>query len=125
MNSFEKDQDFLDLLAAWHENKNLSPSRRKKLLRRLEQDDHLRLELAREIEMAGLTRAAQAGEPRWLELEEKLGVSNQKDSPDFESSVMDRLSKSESWGINQIFSFHYWRLMMLFFEIISPLLFIW
>ena len=105
MNNFEKDQDFLDLLAAWHENKNLSPSRRKKLLRRLEQDDHLRLELAREIEMAGLTRAAQAGEPRWLELEEKLGVSNQKDSPDFESSVMDRLSKSDSWGINQIFSF--------------------
>ena len=69
MNNFEKDQDFLDLLAAWHENKNLSPSRRKKLLLRLEQDDHLRLELAREIEMAGLTRAAQAGEPRWLELE--------------------------------------------------------
>ena len=105
MNNFEKDRDFLDLLAAWHENKNLTPSRRKKLLLRLEQDDHLRLELAREIEMAGLTRAAQVGEPRWLELEEKIGVSNQKDSPDFESSVMDRLSKSDPQSTNQKFYF--------------------
>ena len=105
MNHYDKDPDFLDLLAAWHENKTLSPARKKELLERLEKDETLRLELAREIEMAGLTRAAQAGEPRWLELEEKLGVSNQKNSPDFESSVMDRLSKSDSWGINQNFSF--------------------
>ena len=71
MSNYDKDPDFLDLLAAWHENKTLSPTRKKKLLERLEQDETLRLELAREIEMAGLTRAAQAGEPRWLELEER------------------------------------------------------
>ena len=72
MSKYDNDPDFLDLLAAWHENKTLSPARKKELLERLEKDKTLRLELAREIEMAGLTRAAQAGEPRWLELEEKL-----------------------------------------------------
>jgi len=90
MNHYDKDHDFLDLLAAWHENKTLSPARKKELLERLEKDETLRLELAREIEMAGLTRAAQAGEPRWLELEEKLGTKKET-SPDFESEVMKRL----------------------------------
>ncbi|MBT5915068.1 MAG: hypothetical protein HOH60_01840, partial [Opitutae bacterium] len=46
MKNFDKDPDFLDLLAAWHENKNLSPSRRKELLLRLQQDQDLRIELA-------------------------------------------------------------------------------
>jgi hypothetical protein len=93
MNHYDKDPDFLDLLAAWHENKTLSPARKKELLERLEKDETLRLELAREIEMAGLTRAAQAGEPRWLELEEKLGAQNET-SPDFESEVMKRLQEN-------------------------------
>ncbi len=93
MSNHDKDPDFLDLLAAWHENKTLSPTRKKELLERLEQDETLRLELAREIEMAGLTRAAQAGEPRWLELEEKLGLQNET-SPDFESEVMKRLTEN-------------------------------
>ncbi len=105
MKNFDKDPDFLDLLAAWHENKNLSPSRRKELLRRLENDERLRIELAREIEMAGLTRAVQVGEPRWLELEEKLGVSKDQGSPDFESSVMGRVSKSATHRANQTISF--------------------
>ena len=61
MKNLDKDPDFLDLLAAWHENKNVSPSRRAELLQRLENDERLRIELAREIEMAGLTRAVQAG----------------------------------------------------------------
>ena len=72
MKNFDQDRDFLDLLAAWHENKSLSPARKKALITRLELDEDLRTELAREIEMAGLTRVAQAGEPRWLELEENL-----------------------------------------------------
>ena len=92
MSNHDKDPDFLDLLAAWHENKTLSPARKKKLLERLGKDEPLRVELAREIEMAGLSRAAQAGEPRWLELEEKLGSQNET-SPDFESEVMKRLQK--------------------------------
>ena len=93
MSNYDKDPDFLDLLAAWHENKTLSPTRRKELLERLEQDADLRLELAREIEMAGLTRAAQAGEPRWLELEDKIGAKTET-SPDFEAEVMKRLQEN-------------------------------
>ena len=105
MKNLDKDPDFLDLLAAWHENKNVSPSRRAELLQRLENDERLRIELAREIEMAGLTRAVQAGEPRWLELEEKLGMSSEQGSPDFESSVMSRVSKSATHRANQTISF--------------------
>jgi len=93
MSNYDKDPDFLDLLAAWHENKTLSASRKKELLERLEQDADLRLELAREIEMAGLTRAAQAGEPRWLELEDKIGAKTET-SPDFEAEVMKRLQEN-------------------------------
>ena len=102
MKNFDNDPDFLDLLAAWHENKNLSPSRRKELLRRLEQDEWLRIELAREIEMAGLTRAAQAGEPRWLELEEKLGTVGCLANRDFEKEVMDKLLESTATGSSKI-----------------------
>jgi len=93
MSNYDKDPDFLDLLAAWHENKTMSPARRKELLERLEQDVQLRLELAREIEMAGLTRAAQAGEPRWLELEDKIGAKTEN-SPNFEAEVMKKLQEN-------------------------------
>ena len=102
MKNLDQDRDFLDLLAAWHENKIPSPTRRKKLLQRLQSDNELRIELAREIEMAGLTRAAQAGEPRWLELEEKLGVSTTQASPDFEKEVMDELSNANSQDSSKI-----------------------
>ena len=95
MSNYDKDPDFLDLLAAWHENKTMSPARRKELLERLEQDMQLRLKLAREIEMAGLTRAAQAGEPRWLELEDKIGAKTEN-SPNFEAEVMKKLQENSS-----------------------------
>lgn len=100
MKNFDQDRDFLDLLAAWHENKSLSPARKKALITRLELDEDLRTELAREIEMAGLTRVAQAGEPRWLELEEKLGVDHMENPSDFESSIMDELPESSSKTIS-------------------------
>ena len=102
MKNLDQDPDFLDLLAAWHENKILSPTRRKELLQRLQSDNELRIELAREIEMAGLTRAAQAGEPRWLELEEKLGISRSLPLPNFETEIMDKLSNSDSQDSSKI-----------------------
>jgi len=102
MKNLDQDPDFLDLLAAWHENKILSPTRRKELLQRLQSDNELRIELAREIEMAGLTRAAQAGEPRWLELEEKIGISRSLPLPNFETEIMDKLSNSDSQDSSKI-----------------------
>ena len=44
MSDPSKDPDFLDLLAAWHENKDLSPSRKQALLERLEKVVNLRTE---------------------------------------------------------------------------------
>ena len=105
MNNFEKDQDFLDLLSAWHENKNLTPARRKSLLARLMNDPGLRQELAREIEMAGLTRAAQAGEHRWLELEEILQSGIPQNSSGFENSIMEKLKSSSQKSSKKVFSF--------------------
>ena len=102
MKNFKKEPDFLDLLAAWHENRTISPPRRRELLQRLRENPELRIELAREIEMAGLTRAAQAGEPRWLELEEKLGVSETQPFPNFEKEIMDKLSNSKSKDTSKI-----------------------
>ena len=82
-----KDPDFLDLLAAWHENKVISSNRRKHLLARLKKDSLLRQTLADEIEMNGLTQSVQRGEPRWLGLEEILVYSKEK-TPNFESTLM-------------------------------------
>jgi len=72
MKNFSHDPDYLDILSAWHGTLNISPKRRKELLDRLSHDQSLRAEVAEEIEMAGLIRAAQSGEPRWLELEAVL-----------------------------------------------------
>ncbi|MDG1138117.1 MAG: hypothetical protein P8N49_01185 [Opitutales bacterium] len=105
MKNFEKDQDFLDLLAAWHENKNLTPVRRRSLLARLTNDSELRQELAREIEMAGLTRAAQAGEHRWLELEEILQSDISQNSSGFEHSIMEKLKSSPQKSSKKVISF--------------------
>ena len=94
MSNLSRDPDFLDLLAAWHENKVTSPERRKELLVRLQGDPLLRQALADEIEMVGLTQSAQNGEPRWLELEEILQCTKDKNHS-FESSLMNLVEKSK------------------------------
>ena len=91
MKTFTSDPDYLDILSAWHGSPHLSPIRRKELLQRLGQDADLRTAIAEEIEMAGLVRAAQSGEPRWLELEEIL--SSSQDSPlSFEDKILSQVS---------------------------------
>lgn len=66
--------DLTELLAAWHGNGELSPARCGELLTRLENDEGLRRQFAGEVHLAGLTRAVQSGEPRWLRIEERLGA---------------------------------------------------
>lgn len=91
MKNFSHDPDYLDILSAWHGTLNISPKRRKELLDRLGHDQSLRAEVAEEIEMAGLIRAAQSGEPRWLELEEIL--SSAQESPlSFEDRILGQVS---------------------------------
>ncbi|MFT4690464.1 MAG: hypothetical protein ACI9OD_002680, partial [Limisphaerales bacterium] len=64
--------DFEDLIAAWLEHAELSTERRAELVARLQENPGLRQQVAEEIQMQALTRTVQAGEPRWLRLEELL-----------------------------------------------------
>ncbi|MDG1132425.1 MAG: hypothetical protein P8N21_07015 [Opitutales bacterium] len=98
MKNFANDADYLDILSTWHGATHISPKRRKELLHRLSQDANLRTAVADEIEMAGLIRAAQSGEPRWLKLEEILNSSNDT-SVSFEDSVLRKLhnKQNKSW----------------------------
>lgn len=98
MKNFANDADYLDILSTWHGAMHISPKRRKELLHRLSQDAHLRTAVADEIEMTGIIRAAQSGEPRWLKLEEILNSSNDT-SVSFEDSVLCKLhnKQNKSW----------------------------
>ena len=102
--NFLNDPDFLDLISAWCENKSFSPTRRQQLLNRLNQDSDLRKALAHEIEMAGLTRAVQSGEPRWLDLEEKLGLPPENKN-DFENQVWEEIASKPLQPENKVISF--------------------
>lgn len=85
------DKDLQDLLAAWLDHEELSEARRSELLQRLKEDDALRLEFAEEIHLLGMTRAAQAGEPRWLALEDLLAAE-----PETVASFEDRIAEEIS-----------------------------
>ncbi|WP_035605035.1 LamG-like jellyroll fold domain-containing protein [Haloferula sp. BvORR071] len=98
------DPDLLDAVTAW-QGGELPPGRGDALLARLEQDAEFRAAFSQEIWMLSLMRVAQAPEPRWLELCEKLGISHES-APDsqrtLENSVMTAVSKQpfrlvQSW----------------------------
>lgn len=95
MSDISNDPDFIDLVAMWHGNTDLPEDRREQLLKRLAEDETLRSVLARDIQMAGLTRIVQSGEPRWLRLEEKLDCLTASDhSTETEDAVMAAISDS-------------------------------
>ncbi|MGY8719723.1 MAG: hypothetical protein ACKVI3_18315, partial [Verrucomicrobiia bacterium] len=94
--------DFFDLIAAWYENTELPPERRQQLLDRLADDVELRRELAREIQTVGLTEAVQAGEPRWLRLEEMLEADGATDlSLETEEKVMASIADHPGFAPNR------------------------
>ncbi|MFT5042804.1 MAG: hypothetical protein ACI9R3_001344 [Verrucomicrobiales bacterium] len=96
------DPDFFDLIAAWYENTELPPERRQQLLDRLADDVELRRELAREIQTVGLTEAVQAGEPRWLRLEEMLEADGATDlSLETEEKVMASIADHPGFAPNR------------------------
>lgn len=94
------DQDFQDLVAAWLDHEDLSTERQAELLQRLRSDESFRIEFAEEIQMQGMTRAAQAAEPRWLLLEELLerDAAPAEDARQlaFEDRVAQEISRVES-----------------------------
>lgn len=94
MKDYSQDPDFLDLIAAWHENATISEQRQQELLDRLDADPDLRSELACEIQMAALTTTVQQGESRWLKLEEKLATESIYSTNDqTEHAVMSRIQE--------------------------------
>lgn len=85
--------DLPALLAAWHGQTPLDEVECGRWIERLNADATLRRQFAGEIHLAGLTGSAQAGEPRWLRIEERLGCSGpvEGEPADFETVVMTRL----------------------------------
>ncbi|MEK7953976.1 LamG-like jellyroll fold domain-containing protein [Luteolibacter soli] len=97
------DPDLLDAVAAW-QGGELPPGRADALLARLEQDAEFRAAFTGEIWMLSLARVAQAPEPRWLELCERLGIVHEPAGSQqaLESRVMTAVSKQpfrlvQSW----------------------------
>lgn len=88
--------DFEDLHAAWLGRRELTADRREALLRRLREDSAFRAEFAEDIQMAGMTRAVQAAEPRWLDLEDRLAPAANAKSSSFEDRVTAEWSRIEA-----------------------------
>ena len=90
--------DLASLLACWHSEEAPEPDIAASWLERLRSDEVLRRQFAAEIHLAGLTRTVQAGEPRWLRIEEELGSDDVETTADeisvldmFEDRIMGRL----------------------------------
>jgi hypothetical protein len=67
------DPDLEELLRAWM-GTPLSEARQGELLSRLRSDTDLQAAFVEEIQMHGMLKAAQSPEPRWLSLNEELGI---------------------------------------------------
>lgn len=89
------DPAFLELLAAWHDNVELSADRQAELVARLAADPALRRHLADQIGFDGLVRAVQAPEARWLKLEDRLGAAP-SDTQLMEDAVMAAIAGRRS-----------------------------
>jgi hypothetical protein len=90
--------ELTELLEAWHGNVELSDERQRYWIDRVRRDPALRRLVAGEVHLAGLTSAAQVGEPRWLRLEENLfGEAWEKTDAEweFESSVMTSVGRRQ------------------------------
>lgn len=90
-----------DLLACWHGDTAPDPVVAASWIEQLRVDVELRRQFAAEIHLAGLTRAVQAGEPRWLRLGERIGIRDSEPPADeasvlgqFEDRIMGRLDSA-------------------------------
>jgi hypothetical protein len=82
-------------LQAWTGGADVPEADRERLLRRLESDAAFRAECAAEIRLLGMLRAVQSPSPRWLDINDALGLSAPASSPaaadDLSVAVLDRL----------------------------------
>ncbi len=67
-------EELHEIIAAWF-GEEMPDARRAELLKRLREDAELRSELVTELRTFGMLQAVQAPEPRWLELQDELGLA--------------------------------------------------
>jgi Concanavalin A-like lectin/glucanases superfamily len=88
------DEDLIDLLAALR-GEDPEPSRCEELLARLREDKTFRASFVAEVHTLGLLKVVQGAEPRWLHLNEELGLgSGSGDQPgeeELEAAFLARL----------------------------------
>lgn len=92
------DPDIILLLQIWNDPDATGESRTR-LLKRLRTDDAFRAEAAEQLAMIAALRAAQAPEPRWLELHDLLGAGESgsfSEIGSFENSVMERIGPARA-----------------------------
>jgi len=89
------DTQLKQLLGIWLNDDDASEEILKALLKRLHEDEAFKQTFADELIMQGKLRAVQAAEPRWLKLNDRLGMTGggESDGEDFEMSLMTRASK--------------------------------
>jgi len=86
-------------LQAWTGGADVPEADRERLLRRLEGDAAFRAECAAEIRLLGMLRAVQSPPPRWLDINDALGLSAPAPSPasaaDLSRAVMERVRRED------------------------------
>ena len=85
-------------LQAWTGNADVPEADRERLLRRLESDAAFRAECAAEIRLLGMLRVVQSPPPRWLDINDALGLSAPAPSKaaDLSSAVMARVRRENA-----------------------------
>lgn len=90
------DPDIILLLQIWNDP-DATEEARTRLLQRLDADEAFRTDAAEQLAMIASLRAAQAPEPRWLELHDLLGGDESDrvcNDDSFEDSVMERIGST-------------------------------
>ncbi len=89
------DEDLIDLISALRGG-DLEPKRREELLARLREDETFRASFVAEVRTLGMLKVVQGAEPRWLHLNEELGLGS-GDRPgeeELEAAFLARLRDS-------------------------------
>jgi hypothetical protein len=83
-------EELHELLSAWHGNE-ISDERRELLLTKLRHDADLRNAFVTEARTFAMLHAVQAAEPRWLTLQDELGISDHNDHKEltFENRLLE------------------------------------
>ena len=86
--------DLTLFLQAWTGGAEVSEAERQRLLQRFETDEAFRAECVEEIRLLGMIKAAQTPSPRWLDVQDALGLSQAAESSAAEDDLASRVLSS-------------------------------